>query len=101
MESAGTIESVLLLEKEYKALKQDPSHKPNFYFLIYHIERARGGDHPCVMGGARKHKQRRTFLRFHSKGLRGSQSFSSEHAQPEKLPSRRARGVAVRNCKTR
>ena len=34
MESAGTIESVLLLEKEYKALKQDPSHKPNFYFLI-------------------------------------------------------------------
>ena len=34
MESAGTIESVLLLEKEYKALKRDPSHKPNFYFLI-------------------------------------------------------------------
>ena len=34
MESAGTIESVLLLEKEYKALKQDPSHKPDFYFLI-------------------------------------------------------------------
>ena len=33
MESAGTIESVLLLEKEYKALKRDPSHKPNFYFL--------------------------------------------------------------------
>ena len=34
MESAGTIESVLLLEKEYKALQRDPSHKPNFYFLI-------------------------------------------------------------------
>ena len=34
MESAGTIESVLLLEKEYKALKRDPSHKPNFYFII-------------------------------------------------------------------
>ena len=34
MESAGTIESVLLLEKEYKALARDPSHKPNFYFII-------------------------------------------------------------------
>ena len=34
MESAGSIESVLLLEKEYKALQRDPSHRPNFYFLI-------------------------------------------------------------------
>ena len=34
METAGSIESVLLLEKEYKALQRDPSHKPNFYFLI-------------------------------------------------------------------
>ena len=34
MESAGTIESVLLLEKEYKAMARDPSHKPNFYFII-------------------------------------------------------------------
>ena len=34
MESAGTIESVLLPEKEYKALQRDPSHKPNFYFSI-------------------------------------------------------------------
>ena len=34
MENAGTIESVLLLEKEYKALARDPSHKPNFYFII-------------------------------------------------------------------
>ena len=34
MESAGSIESVLLLEKEYKALQRDPSHRPNFCFLI-------------------------------------------------------------------
>ena len=34
MESAGSIESVLLLEREYKALQRDPSHRPNFYFLI-------------------------------------------------------------------
>ena len=34
MENAGTIELVLLLEKEYKALARDPSHKPNFYFII-------------------------------------------------------------------
>ena len=34
MESAGSIESVLLLAKEYKALQRDPSHRPNFYFLI-------------------------------------------------------------------
>ena len=26
--------SVLLLEREYKALQRDPSHRPNFYFLI-------------------------------------------------------------------
>ena len=34
METAGSIESVLLLEREYKALQRDPSHRPNFYFLI-------------------------------------------------------------------
>ena len=34
MENAGSIESVLLLEKEYKALERDPSHKPKFYFII-------------------------------------------------------------------
>ena len=34
LETAGSIESVLLLEREYKALQRDPSHKPNFYFLI-------------------------------------------------------------------
>ena len=34
MASAGSIESVLLLEREYKALQRDPSHRPNFYFLI-------------------------------------------------------------------
>ena len=34
MENAGSIESVLLLEREYKALQRDPSHRPNFYFLI-------------------------------------------------------------------
>ncbi|CAE7904921.1 Rnf13 [Symbiodinium microadriaticum] len=34
MENAGSIESVLLLEREYKALQRDPSHRPTFYFLI-------------------------------------------------------------------
>ena len=34
MENAGSIESVLLLEREYKALQHDPSHRPNFFFLI-------------------------------------------------------------------
>ena len=34
MENAGSIESVLLLEREYKALQRDPSHRPSFYFLI-------------------------------------------------------------------
>ena len=34
MENAGSIESALLLEREYKALQRDPSHRPNFYFLI-------------------------------------------------------------------
>ena len=34
MENAGSIESVLLLEREYKALQRDPSHRSNFYFLI-------------------------------------------------------------------
>ena len=33
-QAAGSIESVLLLEREYKALQRDPSHRPNFYFLI-------------------------------------------------------------------
>ena len=34
MENAGSIESVILLEREYKALQRDPSHRPNFFFLI-------------------------------------------------------------------
>ena len=37
LENAGSIESVILLEKEYKALRQDPSHRPNFYSLIDQI----------------------------------------------------------------
>lgn len=37
MEHAGCIESVMLLEKEYKALRQDSSHRPNFYSLIDRI----------------------------------------------------------------
>ena len=37
MENAGSIDSVLLLEREYKALQRDPSHRPNFYFLIDRI----------------------------------------------------------------
>ena len=40
MESAGSIESVLLLEKEYEALQRDPSHRPNFYFLLRREEEA-------------------------------------------------------------
>ena len=37
MENAGSIESVLLLEREYEALQHDPSHRPNFFFLIDRI----------------------------------------------------------------
>ncbi|CAE7250037.1 unnamed protein product, partial [Symbiodinium sp. CCMP2456] len=37
LENAGCIESIVLLEKEYKALRQDPSHRPNFHSLIDQI----------------------------------------------------------------
>ena len=40
------------------------------YLSISNVREA--GTTRALMGGARKHKQRRTYPRFHSKGLRGS-----------------------------
>ena len=42
MENAGSIESVLLLEREYKALQHDPSHRPNFFSLSIRLSRMSG-----------------------------------------------------------
>ena len=80
MEKAGSIESVLLLEREYKALQRDPSHRPNFYFLIdriisnlRHIPRTDAVQYSAPRQGKKKGLSLRSFEKKKKKQKKVSQ----------------------------
>ena len=71
----------------------------NLCNLFIHIERARGGDHPCGKGGARKHKAERDVPSFSLERVKG---FSVFRAVNMHGPKERAKGVAKEtHCKNK